>query len=382
VSSESRLAVLIFAGLVLALLIPFLVWRSHEANRPELIEARVVTATSSDPVLRDGHRRLAAGDDLRIAVVVRLRDHQLGERWLAPAEQLELDGRSIDDLLVGGWPEEDRQLRVFWFTIENAFVGGDLTSDSCAKKLDYRPYLAPEMGRSAVVEAVPEAHNDDHLSRREAVLPVDAGTLRFYARVELVSKMDDVKAQQAVSTLDASQIHNPALAMVSRSAAWPAPLHGAAGELFLLPGFEPEDEPAGSWNEVPRAATGHSFTELVEQRLLVSSRTFAATALTGTAEINDSDLHDLGAIEVGGSVLSRRSRPLRWQEEIRAGDVLRDGDRWIVALSDDGDGELDPEDAVLVCWRRPPAKLLLGDALGTESLRLGHLRVQPAPGGP
>ena len=61
-ASDSKLPIVIFGALVALIAIPFLVAHLREQRRPLLIEARVVTATATDPVFREGGRRVPAGE--------------------------------------------------------------------------------------------------------------------------------------------------------------------------------------------------------------------------------------------------------------------------------------------------------------------------------
>jgi hypothetical protein len=59
---------------------------------------------------------------------------------------------------------------------------------------------------------------------------------------------------------------------------------------------------------------------------------------------------------------------------VRPGDVLASGDHWVVLVTDDGDGTLDPGDRVAHCWRRPATVERLDEALGVDTTALEHLR--------
>ena len=145
--SERWLPVSIFAGLVLLVAAPFVVRGVRDALRPELVEVRIVTATDADPVFREGARRVGPGERTAIAVALRRRDVWGRQRWLSPIDRLELDGALVDHEVSDGWPERDRRVRVFWFTVECSNVGGVVTPERAARLLRYRSFLASEMGR-------------------------------------------------------------------------------------------------------------------------------------------------------------------------------------------------------------------------------------------
>ncbi len=355
---------------VLALAIGW--WRYREAGRPVLLEVRAVTASDHDPVFRDGRRELAQAEDFQVAAALHLKQRGRGEYWLAPVHELFMGGTPVPHQESEGWPERDRMVRVFWSTVESTNLGGEVTSGNAAKRLEYRTFLAPEMGRELLAKGSVTAHNDDFIADNSQFVPDHVGTVRFYARVEVVEKPSDVRALQAASSLGADHVWDAAMPAVSRRLPPAAGLHAEAGALFLLPGFEPVPTGDETWDQVTVPGLGHTFTELVQQRLVTSSWTFAATLVAGIPNLEHDRLRSLGTVAVHSGALRRRGRPLRWGRDVEPGDLLVSSGHWIVLEADDGDGLLGLTDTVLHCWRRPPQELPLLDALdhGTQSLEL------------
>lgn len=373
-SADSRRLLIVFAVLTAAVAAPFLFDFVRESRRPVLTEARVVTATSSDPVFRSGRRRVAPGDEVRIALAVRIEKAGRGVRWLAPVEALAIDGEPVQHLRSDAWPDREHTLRVFWFTVECRYVGGVLTKDNAAERLSYQTYLAPEMGRGLLALRPPDFHNDDHLGETAAAVVDGAGTLRLYARAEVVEETGDLRPLQAVTSLELEHLLDSRFPAVLRGAELGAGLHPTAGELFGLPGFEPAGESPAARDAVTEPAFGRRFAELVEERLVVSSSTLAAVAATGRADADLSALAVLGELAVGDERLSAGGRPAAWGAAIMPGDLLLDGEHWLVLLADNGDGVLDLADTVLHSWKRPPARTTLFAALDPEASRVMHLR--------
>ena len=56
------------------------------------------------------------------------------------------------------------------------------------------------------------------------------------------------------------------------------------------------------------------------------------------------------------------------------GDLLLDGEHWLVLVADNGDGVLDLTDTVLHSWQRPPVQTTLFAALDPATSRLVHHR--------
>ncbi len=374
--SEKRLLWIIFAALVALILVPLSIWQVGEARRPILEEIRIVTATAEDPVFRAGPRRVAPNVDLQIAAALRIRRPGGSESWLAPVERLEIDGRLVDHTNGADWPEDDRVLRVFWFTIEASYLGGDLTVDNVEKLLGQRAYLAPEMGRGLLAATIPEQHNDDQINLGDEAFDVAGGTIRLYAKVEVAEKGDSIASEQAATSPGSDSVDDPGFTTIRMASAFPDPVSPVLGELFRLPGFEPQPTDTLTWNEITIGAEGETFLELVDRRFVVSSLSLASVAVTGGLEMDPESLVRLGRLEFGDKGPLRAGRPLKWGDDLQPGDLLEDRGQYIVLLSDDGDGVLGAADRVAVCWRRPPVMTILDqatrdDAVGAEILRHG-----------
>lgn len=377
-ASDSKLPLLIFLALVALIAIPFGVNRYQESRRPVLTGVRIVTASSEDPAFRSGRRRAGPGESVQAAVALRVgRKGTIGE-WIAPVGDLVIDGQSVAFQQSANWPEDGLYIRVFWFTVESTNLGGTLREDNAADRLRYRTYLAPEMGRTLRADRFPDRHNDDHIGT-QTVAGDRAGTTRLYARVEVVEKEKDVKPLHAMTTMSVDQIFDPQFPTIIVSEDLGHPINEAASELFGLPGFEPQADPVEAWNEVPAATLGRTFTDLVSQRIAVSSWTLAAVAAGGSPELDRRDLTTIGHVTIGDGRVLQRGKPLSWGKDLRTGDLLTDGRRWIVVLSDNGDGLFDTADAVLYSWGRSPERTTLFAAIDQSSSQLEHLRYVPAP---
>ena len=372
-ASDSKLPIAIFSVLVALIAIPFLVDHFRDARRPVLMEARVVTATDSDPVFREGRRHSQAGETVEAAVALRFGRRGTPGRWLAPVERLAIEGKALEHEETGAWPEMGRAVRVFWFSVESTHLGGSLNAENAGDRLQYRTFLAPEMGRGLRAERLPETHNDDHIGQQSTTAPDGAGTFRLYARVEVVETESDLRPLQAITTTGIESVLDPDFPAVCRAGDFGQAISPSVGELFGLPGFEPRSE-TGAWNEVTIAAFQRSFTDLVSERIVVSSRTLAAVAVSGGPDIEVNALTSLGSLVLTPEMVLRKGRTLRWEKDVLPGDLLVDGDHWWVLLGDEGNGELDPADTVLHCWGRPPERTTLFAALDTEETTVEHLR--------
>jgi hypothetical protein len=115
-----------------------------------------------------------------------------------------------------------------------------------------------------------------------------------------------------------------------------------------------------------------TVTELVTRRVLATSRTFAAELVTGSPDLPEEALQLVATVRFAGDEVTERGRPLRWGQDLVAGDLLEDGSgHWLVAVADDGDGLADGGDTVAHCWRSPPALTALALAVDAPAeLRL------------
>jgi hypothetical protein len=373
--SDNRLVVLIFVVLVTMLAAPLIFNLVRDARRPRLVGVRIVTAAGADPVFATGARRLAADDELRIAAALELEYPGGRRQWLAPAEVLEIDGVRVEHVNAAKWPERDRIARVFWFTVEGANVGGVVDPGNARKRLRYSNFLAPEMGQELLAAAPPEVHNDDSLGGLFMALPVDGGTHRFYVRVDILEpEQSDVKAVQTAASRGPQRILEPGFPAVHRSMTAPSGIDPAVGELFNLGGWETEGDDPGLWDSVARSAFSTSFDQLVANRVVTNSRSFAAVAVSGNVTLDDESLARLGEVTIAEGAASMAGRPLRWDDDVAAGDMLVDGQQFTVLLEDDGNGVLDGPDHVIYCWRRPPAKHTLDTVFPETSTGLQLVR--------
>lgn len=374
-ASESRLPVVIFAAIVAIITVPFVVDWVRERRRPVLVEARIVTATSSDPVYRSGRRDVPPGHQVEIALALRLERWGRDDQWISPAADLEIDGASTPHLQTIVWPDDDRVLRVFWFSVESTILGGSLTEENAGDRLRYRTFLAPEMGRAMHAERLPELHNDDYIGQNAGQSAEEMGTYRVYARVEVVEEADDIAPLQTATTLEVERMLESTFPSIVKGGDLGENIDPAAGELFRLPGFEPEAEPPEAWNTVTEAAFQRTFTQLVSDRVVVSSWTLAATAAGGHPDVDPVLLEDLGQITIADEIVRRNRRPLEWGSGVIAGDLLSEGNHWMVLLGDNGNGVLDTSDAVLHSWGRPAERTTLFAAIDSDTDHLEFRRM-------
>jgi len=359
--TDTRWLLIIFAVLVALIAVPAWLWTRHESNRPTLAEARVVSATSTDPVFREGVRSVAAHESVQLALAIRLEQPGRDSRWLAPVEELVLDGIAVAHDNTDRWPEQDRVLRVFWFTLEAPFLGGQLDEENVASKLAYQPFFAPELGRGLMADGEPEAHADDGVNLGDELVEVTAGTYRVYARVEIVTKASSSHPLHVATSLAADALADPRLPRISRRLDPGLGLDPRAGELFRLPGFETESK-------------GVDMQELADRRLATSSEVFACTAVNGTTRFEPGEFETISSFRWQDGRITMQPHPWRWASDVRTGDILRQGKHWLVLVADDGDGVLGPNDVVAHVWRRPAALLALGSALADDPADLELLR--------
>ena len=365
--SERWLPVLIFVVLVVLIGGPF-AWRAwRDSRRPEPVEARVVSATAEDPVFRTGPRRVAPGVDVRVAVAVRWSTPSGRDGWVCPVDRLELDGTAVEH--GREWPDDELAPRVFWFTIESDRLGGILDESDPAELLRYRTFLAPELGGGLLAEGLPDAHHDDHIATEDDRHALEGGTIRLYARVELVDEPDAVTPRAVAASAGPEQIGAADFPTLMLATDLGEGIDPACGELLRLPGIEADDPDASI------DGLGRSLTDLVEARLVASSWPLAALALTGDEGLDPATLADVGTLR-RDKLLLLDGRVAAWDEAVRPGDLVRLENHWGVLVGDTGDGVLDGQDLVFHCWLQPPALIPLA-GFAPEASKLQLLRHEP-----
>lgn len=369
---DNWLPVAIGAVLVAAIGLAIALWKFNEAGRPVLTDVRIISGIADEAVLTD--QNLTIAGDEAIAVAVALRVSRRGEEsWLAPSEQILIDGQLFETEMTEVWPEEDRFVRVFWFTVECDHMGGELNAENADKIIHYRSFLAPELGRGMVAQIENlEPQNDDEVTPQPGALQVQAGTIRLYARVEIVEEPFTARALQSATSIGVDGLEDGSLPEIRRQLSPTPGLNPVVGELFWLPGFElPPESDADAGSDV---SIRERVSDLVARRIVSTSHAFASLAATGEPDRRKTDFQDLGRVSRRGDAFALNGSAARWNDSLLAGDLLNAGRHWIVLVSDDGNGVLDDADTVAQCWRRPPAILPFGEALEREENSFNLLR--------
>lgn len=366
-NSDVLRPVLIFLLLLILVGWGVLSWRVHENRRPLPVELRIVSATDADPVYREGARHLDFDEELHLALAIRLEYPGRGHRWLAPVEDLDIDGSRIKDVVVSQtWPEEDRFLRAFWFTVESPFLGGVLQSkEDAQEKLELRPFLAPEMGHGLIPEREPDWHAEDDVDLGENLAPAPVGCYRLYAKIQLLRRPGSTHPLYALSSPGVEAVGGPRMLEISRDLPGDFGLDPAAGRVFRLPGFE--------------AAEGSGLDPISWTRTLraVSSKTFASMAIFAREEMGEPSREI--PLRFSAGTFFDGSKPMRWGKDVSPRDLLRLGTHWIVLLKDDGNGILDTGDVVAQSWKRPPAVLHLKTVFDPDEAPLRLIRRESLP---
>jgi len=372
---DTLLLVGVAVGLALAVGIYVLVGSYHESRRPEVVEVRVVSATEADPVFRDGVRRVVGNEKVELVAALRLSYPGKGTSWLAPVEQLTLTGATVTPKVAESWPESDRFVRIFWFTIEAANLGGEVSPATVDERLTYRTYLVPSLGQGLRTTAVIKPKNSEFLGHESSDEPLQGGTLRFYARAEVAALSRPHRTLHGASSLGSDHLDDPSMPVITRVLPPGAGVDPMLGELLNLPGFEPLT--TGPWHLPSLGIEAASYQDLVAMRLVTSSASFAAVAVSGKPELDPAHLQRLGTLTVAAGALMRSGNPVRWGAQLAPRDLLVTGNHWIVLLADDGDGILDEKDQVLHSWHSPGASVSLTNALDPAETTLELRRYVP-----
>ena len=337
-------------------------WRWREAGTPVLTSVSVVYRADGEAIASDRVRVLPSGARVSAAAVVGFTRRGAATRRLCALSPVEIAGEVTTVEPLDAWPDEYGALRATWFTVEPALFGWQEVTAATADKLRYHEFLAPELGRALSALPALEAHNDDFMSAPVAGNAIPAGPLRLKVRVGLYRRDEDLVPLQGISSPGAADVAAGSVATVVVSLA-PAPgIDPVVAHLLRLgcftfaPGVWPD---GGAGWPLPLAPR-----ELVRRGLIATPEAIAAAAAAGDPLV--APWRATVALERAGRGLrdpgSRRA--LRWGSEVRPGDAVTNGDRWISLVGDDGDGVLSAGDRVLSAWLGPARFSTLAEALG------------------
>ncbi len=353
-------------------------WTARAERAPRLASVEVVYAVgdgsqaSEQPPPAPTNARVGA-----YALIAFRRGERGSLRYLCGHPRVVVHGQTLKVEPLSAWPASGGVLRGLWMTIEPELPGWPNVGPEDAHRLQYKEFLAPDLGRELQVEVDWRAYSDSFLARPLPGVALRAGPYRLKVRVAAYASEHDIVPVQWVSSPGASDVFAGSVPVVVRDVALPGLDGRRAAPFFRLSCFT---FAADVWPDGgPNWPLALSPGQLVERGLIVTPESFAA-GIAGGNPLAPPWQAPRRVVARGDRFVAPSGTPLRWGRELRPGDALRRGPAYFVLLQDDGDGVLSLRDTVAFAWMQPGHTAPLGIALASVTDQLELLRL-PAAGG-
>ena len=307
----------------------------------------------------DRHRVFPADSRVEAGAVVAFRRGEGPTRWISPFPQVVSQGERLEVSPLDRWPDVGGALRATWYTVEPSLFGWDeVTAADAGSRLEYRDFLAEEMGSGLRAEIPWKSSNAGFLSAPLAGHQVSGGTLRFRVRVGAYERPLDLLPRDAVSSPGAADVFTALVPAATRAVPLPEGVHPDLSRVFRLGCFSFAE---GVW---PGGGEGWplplSPLEMSRRFLITTPESLALLAAGGS--VDQDPWVERVPVSVHGTLwlTGVPQRPLRWGEDLLPGDSLRVGRRYLVLIGDDGDGVLSLADQVALGWMELPRLMPLG----------------------
>lgn len=374
VDTETRRAVAVFLALAAGVAAVAAWWTARQARAPQLVGVQVVYAWGEGG---EASERPAPGPAEATATAYALVTFRRGEhgplRRLCSHPRVRVNGEAIEVEPVSAWPASGGLLRGLWMTVEPDLPGWSDVGPGDAQRLQYKEFLAPELGRELQVEVEWRAYSDAFLARRLPGMALRAGPYRLKVRVAAYATEHDLVPAQWVSSAGAAEVLSEGVPAVIRDVAIAGVEARRAAPFFRLSCFTFAE---GVWPDGgPGWPLATTPAELVARRLIVTPESFAA-GLTGGDPLDPPWQTPRPVVARGDRFVAPTGEPLAWGEDVGRGDALRRGPAYFLLLEDDGDGVLSLADWVAFAWMQPGYTAPLGIALESAATELELLRLR------
>ena len=270
-----------------------------------------------------GRTELPAGERVRLYAILQAVDRDGAVVYFSEAEAITLDGAEVDPASIRSW-EGRRLVKNLWSTVEGSAPYTEIDTVENLRRFRVESFSHPEWGNGWVAEATVRARRDDALELEQAER-LSFGTQHYQVWVELFDDEAALVPGERYKSAGPEQL-------LADPASFPAVEMHLEGALdlpsrkFGLSFLQPTPEAPA---EVRETIARWSDQEIASSRLIL------LRALLDRAGVSLDDV-PWTRIELATGV--------SWGQQVRPGDLLQVGDRWVVLYQDDGDGELDPED--------------------------------------
>jgi hypothetical protein len=314
-----------------------------EELAPEPRQAWVAIQPAGSEVARVGPVDLAAGTPFTLHAVLEARDRQGRTIYYTAAPALEMEGRRVAAEALRPW-DRPEEVKVLWFTVEGAAPFLPVATPGELARLELTELFRADWPQTWSVPGTLEPRHDDHLRRPHEPKERPFGTQRFHARVEIFPRGGAALPAERYKSWGAAELRDRWRDFPTVTASLP----GAAGPASRAFGLTQVEPPEAASPELMSA-----IAELAGRRLVFSLSTVLRDTLAaaGAADLTASSWRPIALSGSG----------LRWETEVRQGDLLRSGDRVVLLHRDAGTpGTLDGADLALT-FERGPAVLPLGE---------------------
>lgn len=344
--ASGAVASLVVAGLLLA---P----RVTEELAPKPQQAWVAIQPAGSGVARIGPVDIPAGTGFTLHAVLEARDRDGRPVYYTEAPGLEIGGEAVPAAALRRWDRRE-EARVMWFTVEGKSPYLPLEAAADLQRFEVNELFRADWPQAWSVPGALEPRHDDHLARARAQKDREFGTQRYHARIELFGRDSSTLPQTRFKSWGAAELPE-------RWREFPtvvATLPGVAGPPSRVFGLTQVQPPEAASRELLAAVADLSGRRLAFSLATVLRETLAGAGVDG-----------MGALRWREVALAGSG--LRWDTDVRQGDLLRSGAQVAVLYRDAGvAGVLDPADLALA-FEMGAVVLPLGEVF-TSGLPVEH----------
>lgn len=325
-TAAQRVYTSVAAASALLLLALWLLPRVEEALAPEPVVAWAAIEIEGSGEAVVGSVEMPAGAPFRVHAVLEAEARDGEPVYYTQAPALRIGGRQVPKSRLRRWDRAER-VKVLWFTVEPRSPWRKIASESDLDRIVFEEFFHPEWGTGWQVEGDLSSRHGEPLA--EGSTPRSFGTQRFMAWIELFDSPEALMAKARFRSPGAADLPEEAerVATVTATLAGPA---GPASAVFGLLGLDV--------GETPSPDLLARIADLADRHLVFTP----VTVLRDVLRAAGTDLEALAwkRVEIGTDVA--------WESEVRSGDLLRVGSRFVILYRDaDRDGLLGPDDSCL-----------------------------------
>ncbi|MEM8996900.1 MAG: hypothetical protein AAGF23_19100 [Acidobacteriota bacterium] len=333
----------------------------EEQLAPKLETAWVAIEAPGSEVAEVGRLELEEGQPFKLRAVAFARARDGSPVYYTEAAGLVIDGQPVPAEQIRRW-DRSKPLKVRWYTVEGRYPYLPL-DETGIQAFEFQEFLRSDWPLAWTVPGEIDAAHDNHLEGSPHLQRQLFGTQRYQVRIELYRRADDLVPEQVIDSWGFRDLKEnlaafPTAVMRAKGGA------GLVSTVYGLTQLEPPAEPPeGLLAQIDELAGADiAFSRLT----LLRDLTAAAGVTFATAPWRSVELVGTQGFGDGG---------------VRAGDLLRVGDRVVVLYEDRGGlGVLDYDDLCFDLVQGIEVRAL-GEVFSGEGLDVEWASLAPAAGG-